>query len=36
MTAPVPIALELQLPLGDEALIIVARGGKQDEAQPLI
>jgi hypothetical protein len=30
MTAPAPIALELQRPLGDEALIIVARGGKQD------
>jgi putative SOS response-associated peptidase YedK len=32
LTAPAPIALELQRPLGDEALIIVARGGKQDGA----
>jgi putative SOS response-associated peptidase YedK len=30
MTAPAPNALELQRPSGDEALIIVARGGKQD------
>jgi putative SOS response-associated peptidase YedK len=30
MDAPVPIALRLQRPLPDDALMIVARGAKQD------
>jgi putative SOS response-associated peptidase YedK len=32
MTAPTPEALKLQRPLRDDALVIVARGGKKDEA----
>jgi putative SOS response-associated peptidase YedK len=32
MTAPAEEALRLQRPLADDALMIVARGGKQDEA----
>ena len=32
LEAPAPIALALQRPLGDEALIIVGRGGKEDGA----
>ncbi len=31
MTAPAEEALQLQRPLADDALMIVARGGKQDE-----
>jgi hypothetical protein len=31
MTAPAPEALSLQRPLPDDALMIVARGGKKDE-----
>jgi putative SOS response-associated peptidase YedK len=31
MTAPTPQALKLQRPLPDDALVIVARGGKKDE-----
>ena len=31
MTAPAEDALKLQRPLPDDALIIVARGGKKDE-----
>jgi putative SOS response-associated peptidase YedK len=31
MTAPTPEALKLQRPLQDDALVIVARGGKKDE-----
>ena len=31
MTAPAEEALRLQRPLADDALMIVARGGKQDE-----
>jgi putative SOS response-associated peptidase YedK len=31
MTAPTPEALKLQRPLPDDALVIVARGGKKDE-----
>jgi putative SOS response-associated peptidase YedK len=31
MTAPAPEALELQRPLPDDALVIVARGEKKDE-----
>jgi putative SOS response-associated peptidase YedK len=34
MSAPAPEALKLQRPLADDALIIVARGGKKDEAGP--
>jgi hypothetical protein len=30
MEAPAPIALQLQRPLPDDALVIVARGEKQD------
>jgi putative SOS response-associated peptidase YedK len=30
MEAPTPIALQLQRPLSDDALMIVARGAKQD------
>ncbi len=36
LTAPAPIALELQRPLPDDALIVVARGAKQDGAEPAI
>ena len=35
LDAPIPVALELQRPLGDETLIIVARGGKEDGAAPI-
>jgi putative SOS response-associated peptidase YedK len=34
MSAPAPEALKLQRPLADDALIIVARGGKKDEGRP--
>ena len=30
MTAPAAMALTLQRPLADDALVIVGRGGKQD------
>jgi putative SOS response-associated peptidase YedK len=30
MEAPAPVALQLQRPLPDDALVIVARGSKQD------
>jgi putative SOS response-associated peptidase YedK len=30
MEAPTPVALQLQRPLPDDALMIVARGAKQD------
>jgi putative SOS response-associated peptidase YedK len=31
MTAPTKEALELQRPLPDDALVVVAKGGKKDE-----
>jgi putative SOS response-associated peptidase YedK len=31
MEAPTPIALELQRPLPDDALVVEARGSKQDQ-----
>jgi putative SOS response-associated peptidase YedK len=31
MDAPTPIALQLQRPLADDALMVVARGAKQDD-----
>lgn len=33
MQAPAPVALQLQRPLPDDALVIVARGAKQDPGQ---
>jgi putative SOS response-associated peptidase YedK len=30
MDAPTPVALQLQRPLPDDALVVVARGAKQD------
>jgi putative SOS response-associated peptidase YedK len=33
MTAPAADALKLQRPLPDDALVIVARGGKKDEGE---
>ncbi len=33
MQAPVPVALQFQRPLPDDALVIVARGAKQDPGQ---
>ena len=35
LTAPTEVALQLQRPLPDEALQIVARGGRKDEASDL-
>jgi putative SOS response-associated peptidase YedK len=32
LTAPLPAALKLQRPLADDALAVVARGGKADGA----
>ena len=34
MEAPASIALELQRPLPDDALVIVARGSRQDGGEP--